>query len=186
MDKNNDHNKNQFSEEFQREMEAARAYDERVDYQQQENQKYENQLEQQDQKLSQLEHIKQLYQKVVTLTQEGIEANIQQKRTIIKHKDLVDDYQEFSQINLRTTVRYAAIILVFPAIYLLNLVLIYRPTEYLAKIAFAPGSWPSTMVILFLPLALQVFEIAIGSHLQISRYKEGIKNVSKFHDPKKN
>ncbi|MEA5554830.1 hypothetical protein VB713_28305 [Anabaena cylindrica UHCC 0172] len=177
---------NQFSEEFQQEMEAETAYNENIDDQKQEDQKYICQLEKQDQKLSQLEQTKQLYQKIVTLTQEGIEANIQQKRTSIKHKDLLDDYQEFSQIKLRMTVRYTVIILVFPAIYLLNLVLIYRPTEYLAKVAFAPGSWPSKMVILFLPLALQIFEIAIGSHLKISRHKEGIKNVKKFHNHEKN
>ena len=142
------------------------------------NQFYNNQQQQQE-KQEYKQYLFNLYQEIINLALEGEKAKNKYEISQDKLKKINDKYPEFSRINLRTNIKNMIIFLAFPAIYLINLVLIYRPVEYLATSAFDKGSFVVNFAIIFLPLALQIFEVAIGTHLKSTIQREGKKNVQK-------
>lgn len=75
------------------------------------------------------------------------------------------EYPEFANAGLRDTIWHFFLLLVFPAVYFLNFLLIVQPVLYLAKQAFAPGSWQIKAAVAVLPIILLIFESGISAKL---------------------
>jgi hypothetical protein len=75
------------------------------------------------------------------------------------------EYPEFANAGLRDTIWHFFLLLVFPAVYGLNFLLIVQPVLYLAKQAFAPGSWQIKAAVAVLPIILLIFESGISAKL---------------------
>ncbi len=75
------------------------------------------------------------------------------------------EYPEFANAGLRDTIWHFFLLLVFPAVYGLNFLLVVQPVLYLAKQAFAPGSWQIKVAVAVLPIILLIFESGIAAKL---------------------
>ena len=78
---------------------------------------------------------------------------------------LKQEYPEFLRKGIRTTLGYFFMLSFLLAVLVINFVLIKQPVEYLASLAFPPGSFAVTVAAILLPVVIILFEWGICSQL---------------------
>lgn len=87
------------------------------------------------------------------------------------------EYPEFANAGLRDTIWHFFLLLVFPAVYSLNFLLIVQPVLYLAKQAFVPGSWQIKAAVIALPIVLLIFESGISGQLYFADREDDLDGI---------
>jgi len=97
-------------------------------------------------------------------------SKIEQRKEWIN--ECLETNPELVSATISQKLIYACLCLIIPCAYLINVLLIYRPVEYLVVQNLGKDSWLTSLAIMTLPLVILLFEIGLSSLIFLVKEKD--------------